>query len=121
MSAMPPNYATPIFIRVITGDHVPSFKNTKRSILDSRTGQQRTLTPGNIKKRMRQLESRILFALDSLCLTPSGETDLECQKQLRTYLYELCDDSLTEIPDFAFSVRYVEPGLEGVEITIEKL
>lgn len=101
----------PIFLRVITGDNCPSFKNRKRM------GR----TPGNIKKRMLQLENRIVSALNSLCQTPSNETDLECQKRLRTALSGLSDDSLTEIPEFSFGVRYVEPGLEGVEITIEKL
>lgn len=109
---------TRVFLRVITGDHVPSFKNTKRSILDSKTGKQRTLTPGNIKKRMRQLENRTLSALHSLSLNPAGETDLACQKRLRMFLSGLCDDSLTEIPESKFSVRYVEPGMEGVEIEI---
>lgn len=110
-----------ICLRVITGDHVPSFKNTKRSILDSRTGLQRTLTPGNIKKRMRQLESRMLSALNSLCLTPGNEMDLECQRRLRTALSGLCDDSLMEIPKFEFDTCYVEPGVEGVEIEITPL
>lgn len=110
-----------IFLRVITGDNCPSFKNTKRAITDSSTGKHRTLTPGNIKKRMLQLENRIVSTLFSLCQTPLGETDLECLKQLRTALSGLSDDSLTEIPDFSFGARYVEPGLEGVEITIERL
>jgi hypothetical protein len=118
MSVNPSENAIPICIRVITGDHVPSFKNTKRSILDSNTGHQRTLTPGNIKKRMVQLENRIVSALHSSCQTPGRETDLECLKRLRIALCGLCDDSLMEIPEFSFAVKYVEPGLEGVEIEI---
>lgn len=120
-SANPHDGSTRIFLRVVTGDNCPSFKNTKRAIVDSSTGKHRTLTPGNIKKRMAQLENRIVSSLYSLCQTPQGATDSECLKRLRTALSGLSDDSLTEIPEFSFGVRYVEPGLEGVEITIETL
>lgn len=110
-----------LVLRVVTGDNVCSFKNSKRSILDNRTGLQRTLTPKATKLRMNQLESAIVSALYSSCQMPGGETDLECLRQLRTVLSGLLDDSLKEIPEFSFGVRYVEPGAEGVEITIESL
>ncbi len=106
---------------VITGDHVPSFKNTKRSILDSTTGKQRTLTPGNIKKRMDLLEMAIVSVLYSKCQTSGAATDLECRKQLRTLWSGLCDYSLKEIPEFSFGVEHVEKHQEGVTIEIEKL
>jgi hypothetical protein len=102
---------TPIFLRVITGDNCPSFKNRKRM------GR----TPKAIKQRMLQLENRIVSALYSLSEMPPSATALEWPKQLRTALSGLSDDSLTEIPEFSFGVRFVEPGCEGVEITIEKL
>ena len=106
---------------VVTGDHVPSFKNTKRSILDRNTGRQRTLTPGKIKKRMNLLELAIESALYSWCQTNGVGTDSECLRQLRIVLSGLSDDSLREIPEFSFGVRRVPKGQEGVEITIEKL
>lgn len=104
---------------VITGDNVPSFKNSKRSILDNRTGSQRTLTPKKMKERMVRLENRIVCALFFLCRTPEGEMDLECLKPLQTALSGLLDDSLKEVPEFSFGVRYVAPGQEGVKIEIE--
>jgi hypothetical protein len=106
---------------VITGDNVPSFKNSKRSILDRNSGKQRTLTPGKMKRRMQLLEDAILSALYSGSVTAGGEMDLAWQRRLRTALSGLLDDSLKEIPEFSFGVRYVEPGQEGVEIEIEPL
>lgn len=106
---------------VITGDNCPSFKNSKRSILDSWSGKQRTLTPKKMKQRMQLLENRTVSALYSLCRTSSGEMDLECLKRLQTALFGLLDDSLREMPDFSFAVRYVQPGCEGVEIEIERI
>lgn len=106
---------------VITGDNVPSFKNSKRSILDRNSGKQRTLTPGKMKRRMQLLEDAILSALYSGSVTAGGEMDLAWQRRLRTALSGLLDDSLKEIPEFSFGVRYVEPGQEGVEIEITPL
>lgn len=110
-----------VVLKVITGDHVPSFKNTKRSILDRNTGKQRTLTPGKIKKRMMKLENGIVSALYSSCQTGDGVMGLAFRKQLQTVLCGLSDDSLKEIPEFSFGVRYVDKGNEGVEITIEEI
>lgn len=96
---------------------VCSFKNSKRSILDSNTGQQRTLTPAKIKARMQELENGILFALYSSCQTSIGETDSECLKRLRTVLCGLSDDSLNQIPEASFAVEYsTAPGVR-IEIT----
>lgn len=106
---------------VLTRDNVPSFKNSKRSILDRNTGKQRTLTPGKMKKRMDHLEQSIVSALLSLSRTGEGETALACRRRLLTVSLELCDDSLKVVPEFSFGVRYVEPGQEGVEIEITKL
>jgi hypothetical protein len=105
----------------ITGDPVPSFKNTKRAILDRNTGLQRTLTPAKIKQRMDRLEKAIVFALYSCCPTASGVTDSACLKQLRTALSGLSDDSLKEIPEFSFGWRTVPKGEEGVEIIIDRI
>lgn len=111
----------PISLDVVTGEAIPSFKNTKRSILDKNTGLQRTLTPGKIKRQMQRLENAILSALYSESQTIGGATDLECLRQLRTALSGLSDDSLREIPEFSFGIQYVAKGNEGVLITISEI
>lgn len=117
---MPPRQE-PIKLVVITRDNVPSFKNSKRSILDRNSGKQRTLTPGKMKKRMDLLEQRIVSALLSSSRIGEGETALEWRRRLLTVSLGLCDDSLKVVPEFSFGVRYVQPGQEGVEIEIEQL
>jgi hypothetical protein len=106
---------------VITGDHCPSFKNTKRSGINLATGKLNNYTPAKIKARMQLLERGILSALNSWSATAGDGTDLECQKQLRIVLSGLSDDSLVEIPEFSFGWRKVEAGKEGVEILIRKI
>jgi hypothetical protein len=108
-------------LKAITGTNVPSFKNSKRAILDANTGQMRTLTPKAVKIRMDKLETAILCALYSWSATGERETALECRRQLRIALSGLSDDSLEIIPELSFGVRYVERGQEGVEIEIERL
>lgn len=108
-------------LKVLTGDNVPSFKNSKRSILDKNSGLQRTLTPKKMKARMNLLEGRIVSALYSECRTSGGEMDLECQRQLQTVLSGLLDDSLKEIPEFSFGVHRIEKGFEGVDIFITEI
>lgn len=100
---------------------VPSFKNTKRAILDRNTGNQRTLTPGKIKKRMQELEDGILLALYSFCQTSDAGTHTACLKRLRTALLGLSDDSVREIPEGWHKTRKVSKGNEGVEIVITQL
>lgn len=116
-----PSNPTGVILKVITGDHIPSFKNTKRSGLNSATGKHLSYTPKQIKQRMAQLENRIVSVLFSWSPTLSAATDSGCQRQLRTVLSGLCDDSIKQIPESSFGVRYVEPGLEGVEIIIEEI
>lgn len=101
---------------VITGDNVPSKKN--RHYADP-TGHIRMDT--KIKKRMALLENRILSVLLSSCLTEKNEMDLECLRRLRTRLSSLCDDSLKEISEHEWRVKYVDVGFEGVEIVIKEL
>lgn len=115
------NNLTAVTLKVVTGDHIPSFKNTKRSGTNPATGKHVTYTPKQIKQRMAQLENRIVSALYSSSQMQKSGTDSECQKQLRTVLCGLYDDSIKQIPEFSFAVRYVEPGLEGVEIIIEEI
>jgi hypothetical protein len=108
-------------LSVVTGDHVPAFKNRKRAIIDRFTGKPRTLTEPSVKKRMERLENSIVCALYSSCQTPERVTDLEWLKRLQTALFGLLDDSLAVIPEFSFGVRRVPKGQEGVEIEIERI
>ena len=119
--AIPAAKSGTIKLVVLTGDNVPSFKNSKRSILDKNTGLQRTLTPKKMKERMDWLEQRIVSALLSSSRTGEGETGLAWRRRLLTVSLGLCDDSLKVVPEFSFGVRYVERGQEGVEITIEQI
>lgn len=99
----------------------PSFKNSKRSILDRNTGRQRTLTPGKVKRRMDQLEDAIVSALFSWSQTKEGVMRLACWKQSPTALFGPSDDSIKEIPCGEWDVRYVEKSQEGLEITFTSL
>ena len=110
-----------VTLSVLTGDHVPSFKNSKRSILDRNSGKQRTLTPAKIKKRMELIENSIVSALYSSRPMRGDVTDPEWLKQLRIALSGLSDDSVHEIPEFSFGVQKVQKGMEGVIIYIEEL
>ena len=114
-----PSTGATLTILVITGDHVPSFKNRKHSGVNQRTGQKCLYTEPKIKKRMALLESRIESALYSSCQTTDAGMDSACLKRLRTVLSALQDDSLKDIPEFSFGVRRVAKGCEGVEIEIE--
>lgn len=96
---------------VHTREAIPSFKNRKRAI-PTPSGKYRTLTEPSVKLRMVELEDGILSALYSSCQTESGETDLECLKQLRTALCGLSDDSLNQVPEASFGVEYSsQPGV----------
>lgn len=110
-----------VTLSVVTGDHVPSFKNRKRAILDRHSGKMRTLTEPKVKKRMQLLENRIVSALYSLCQTSEHAMDLDRVKQLRTALSGLSDDSTKEIPEFSYGVQRVQSGMEGVIIYIDEI
>lgn len=105
----------------IIGQQVPAFKNSKRSILDSQTGLQRTLTPKKMKLRMDRLENAMLSALYSESQIIGNETHSECWKRLRTALCGLLDDSIREIPRGEWDVEYVAKGKEGARIEITRL
>jgi hypothetical protein len=118
------NASTPaqrVVLRVRGLGHVPSFKNHKRAILDSKSGKMRTLTEPSIKQRMAQLEDALLCALYSLCLTGANEMDSGCRKRLQTFLCGLYDDSIAEIPRSSSEAVRVENGLEGLDVTIIRL
>lgn len=107
---------------VIKGvNHVPSFKNCKRSVINRKTGKLGTMTEPKVKKRMNALEDAITSALFSWYRTEGNETRSECSKQLRILLCGLSDDSIREIPCGSWSTEYVKPGEEGLRITITRI
>src|SRR5688572_6854249 len=97
---------------------VPSFKNRKIAILDSRTKKHRTLTEPAIKERMDRMENAIVFALYSESQIRDGETHSECWKRLRTFLSGLYDDSIHQIPCGEWDVIFVAKGQEGFDLEI---
>jgi len=106
---------------VITGDNCPSFKNRKRSILDSATGKQRTLTPKKIKERMEQITNGLLSALLSECQTIEGATLMGCSRLSWIASKIPADDSLQWIPEIHLACERVEKGKEGFEILIKEI
>ena len=100
----------------IHGQQVPSFKNRKHSGVNGHV-----FTEPKVKDRMQRLEDSILSALYSWSQTTASATPLECLKQLRTFLYELYDDSLREIPMGSWAVERVPKGQEGVRIIITEI
>lgn len=111
----------PLVLEIKGVGHIPSFKNSKRAILDRNSGNFRTLTPGKIKKRMDKLENAILSALYSTCQTTGGATPSGCLKLWRTFLSGLRDDSVREIPSGSWDCDYVPKGQEGITIIIERI
>lgn len=107
---------TPIVLLVVTGQHVPSKKNHHFPLSNGGVGIDQA-----VKEKMHRLERAIELGLYSYVQMIENGTASGCLKQLQTHLSKLSDDSVREIPEFSFGVRYVEPGLEGVEIEIEKL
>ena len=105
-----------VVLKVVTGDHVPSKKNRHYQLTNGRLGIDL-----KVKERMNRLERAIALGLYSYVQTIEKGTASGCLKQLQTLLSKLSDDSVREIPEFSFGVRYVEPGFEGVEIEIEPM
>lgn len=108
-------------LRVRGAGEIPSFKNTKRAILDRRTGKLRTLTPAPIKRRMQALEDAMLFELCSASRITANGTLLACWKPLPIVLSGLSDDSTREIPQGSWDTIQVPPGEEGVDILISEI
>lgn len=96
--------------------HIPSKKNHHFPRKDGGL-----LIDKKIKERMRQLENAMLSALYSKSQIIGSETHSECLSRLRMFLSKLSDDSVREIPKGSWEVEYVNPGEEGVTITIERI
>jgi hypothetical protein len=115
-----PTPSAKLRLEVVLGQAIPSFKNHKRAVQRS-DGTLKTITRKDIKKRMTELETAIVSALYSECQTIGSGTASECLRAWRIALSGLCDDSLNQVPEFSFSVEYVDEASQGVVIEIEKL
>lgn len=99
---------------------IPSFKNTKRAILDRKTGRMRTLTPGQIKDRMRQIEADFASELFSALQTGAGV--ISTAASLRSWIASVmpADDSWQDVPEITISGE-LNPSNPGATVTIERI
>lgn len=95
--------------------HVISFKNSKLLT------HGKLITKPEYQQWMARAENSILSQLYSMCLTTGGVIQLECLRQLQTYLSGLLDDSVRELPIGNWRTKQVPKGQEGAIITIERL
>lgn len=101
--------------------HVPAFKNKKRSILDSNTGLQRTLTEPKTKQWMeRCIQSFVSQLLSATQTTGDGTTPGRTKLSVIVLSLPL-DDSRQWIPDTVLTTKEVPKGEEGATITIERI
>lgn len=100
---------------------VPSFKNTKSLFKNKKTGKLFVATNPVKKRWMQSAEELIGLQLLFYYQTIGAETRQECLKRLQTFLSDLVDDSVRELPEGGWKVEYVEPGKEGCEILIERI
>lgn len=103
-------------LEIKLGENLCSFKNHKRV-----TANGGLMTDRKVKARMDRLEDAIASSLHFGCPTGDAATDLALRRRRQTLLSGLCDDSLNQIPEFAFAVEYVPKGEEGVVIEIEEI
>ena len=105
--------------------HIPSKKNGKRWLTKLPNGKPLKrpflITKPEIQewteKAVQHLESQLL----SECLTTGGEIQQALSK-LSVICSQLpADDSVSDLPQGAWTVTFVPPGQEGAIITIERL
>jgi hypothetical protein len=109
---------TPLYLEV--SYPVPSFKNSKRAILDRNTGQMRTLTPGKTRQRMEQIMDGIASQLLSAFQPEDGKT--LTGSQLRSLIASSVpeDDCWTAIPQLTI-MGQLDQANPGVTIIIERI
>jgi hypothetical protein len=105
----------------IKGVHVPSFKNSKRAILDRRSGKMRTLTKKETRALMDQITLDFVSQSVSCIQTAAGETLTAPLLRSSIALLMPQDDSRAWIPEHHVYSADVDKGFEGAEITIERL
>lgn len=107
-------------LQVSNMGHIPAFKNAKRSILDKRTGRQRTLTRKDVAQWMCQCTAHFVSQLASDIPTSDGET--LTVEQLQSLIALLPhDDCWSNIPVLLLTGEKCEKGQEGATITIQEI
>jgi len=110
-----------IVLQTPKGSHVPSFKNRKRAIKDSKTGKLRTLTEPSVK---RWMEACIQSFASQLL---SGEAIYGKETQTGVYqpswIVSLlpASDSMNWLKELHVYVTECQTGEEGAEIIIEQI
>lgn len=112
---------TRIELRVKGLRHVPSFKNTKRAIIDGNTGRLRTLTPRITKQWMKRCEDAFVSQLESLYQTNEAAMPTARSRQSWIACVAPFDDSVNHIREILLTVADVEKGKEGAVILIEPI
>ena len=98
--------------------HVPSFKNKKRAILDSRSGKMRTLTEPQVKNWMNQCQQRFESQLRYSYRTAESETLMGRSLQSWIACVMPRNDSVKYIIEETIRVVKVPKGQEGALIEI---
>lgn len=111
----------PIVLPIAGTGNIIAFKNRKRSILDKRTGLQRTMTDAKAQAAMDLLTQVIESALRFYFQTTGSETLTE--PALRRWIASSMpyDDSRQWIAEIRLASRTVTKGEEGAVITIERI
>lgn len=112
---------SPVILRLQHLGPVPALKNSKRAILDSQTGQLRTLTEKSVKAWMASATGLFVSQLGSTIRTREGAT--LTGPSLRSWIASSLplDDCWTVLPDVRIISLLCQPGEEGAEITIEPM
>jgi len=101
--------------------NIRSFKNTKQ-IVPARNGRPPFLvTQPEIKKQMEGIILDLLSQFISASQTNADGTSTGCSRRSLIASYLPGDDSRQWIPRQLVECTEVAPGLEGVDITIERL
>ena len=110
----------PIVLTLRGLGHVPSFKNQKRAILDSQSGQMRTVTEKKTAAWMKMATAHFVFQLLSKYAT--GGDGTVTAHSLQSLIASLPpDDAWQFVPQISITAIKVPPGEEGAEITITKI
>ncbi len=98
--------------------NVPSFKNSKRAILDSRNGKLRTLTPKATKALMEAIVESFVSQLWSVSQTGDGGIWMGPSAPSLIVSSLPADDSINDIVEINIRSERVPKGQEGAHLTI---
>lgn len=111
----------PISLEVQGLGPVPALKNSKRAILDSKTGHMRTLTEPKVKEWMRRCVQSFVSQLYSgiLPIDVGTSTELQARSLIASSLPE--DDCWTCLPQLSVTAVKCARGEDGATVTITRL